>query len=282
MSNELQRQTSYSNSITQYKEQNKLIGAWIKNEDELQVANTYQEKKIGNYDREDMARLVEVMAQWRILLGVTSDASEHELIIICQFIYDNFKKFTLSDVKLAMNWSISGKIDVGFVTQKNISSYYISRALNAYDEEKRRIYNQLMYEREKHINRMKQEQKPEITPIDKANSFKDYIVSMFQSYKDGKIVFDLADMAYNWLKRTEQISLDKKVISEAIDYGKRKYLEEKQKEIKNSLQANLFASNESREEREKKLARSYMIMHYFDNIDLPTLVSRIKVEQFIK
>ena len=91
------------------KKQNVLIGDWIRNDTEIAVAQTFSEKRIGSFDREDMAKLVEVMAKWRVLLGVNNDSSETELIVICQFVYDNFKKFTLMDIKLAMNWAVSGK-----------------------------------------------------------------------------------------------------------------------------------------------------------------------------
>ncbi len=73
--------------------QNKLIGDWIQNEVEYEVAKTFDGKRIGQYTKEDMTKLVELMAHWRVLLGVTSDSTEIELVVICQFVYDNFKKY---------------------------------------------------------------------------------------------------------------------------------------------------------------------------------------------
>lgn len=269
-----------NNSLEQSREQNKLIGNWLQNEEEYQVALTYGEKRIGQFDREDMTKLVETMAQWRILLGVTTDATEHELIIICQFVYDNFKKFTLSDIKLAMNWTISGKVEVGFVTQKNISSYYISRALNAYEEEKKRIYNKLMYEREKELEKEKQLEQSKVTPQDKANIFKDAILTMYKSYKEGRPVLDFGDFVYRWLVNTSQLSKDSNIINEAIKYGQDMYLEERKKGGGLNPFANIALDDKI--ERQKKLSRQFMIMHYFDNHSMPQIVSAIKVEDFYK
>lgn len=226
-----------------------------------------------------MTKLVEVMAQWRLLLGVTSDSTEQELIVICQFLYDNFKKFTLSDIKLAMNWTISGKVDVGYVTQKNISSYYISRALNAYEEEKRRIYNKLMYERDKQIERQKNEDHSAITAKDRANIFKEAILTMYKSYKEGRPIIDFGDFAYNWLKRTNQLSKDPIVISDAIKYGQDMYLKERHSEGGLSPFSNL-GKTEDKQDRQKKLSRQYMIMQYFNHHTIPEIISKINILDF--
>ena len=278
MSQELQKQINSQNSLTQYNEQNPLIGDWVQGENEYAIALTYSDKKIGDYNREDMARLVEVMAQWRILLGVTSDSTEQELVIICQFVYDNFKKYTLGDIKLAMNWVISGKVDVGFVSQKNISSYYVSRALNAYDEEKRRIYNKMMYEREKHLHRLEMESKKKQTPSEKANDFKELILTMYDSYKKSGLFVDFGDFVYNWLKRSNLISRDNTVINAAVTYGREKYFEEIQEKKKFNPAA--VIEPETKEFRQKKLARHYMIIHYFDSINVSGIIKAIKIEHF--
>lgn len=219
------------------------------------------------------------MAKWRILLGVTSESTEAELIIICQFVYDNFKKYTLSDINLAMTWTISGKIDVGFVSQKNISSYYVSRALNAYDEEKRRIYNQLMTQREKEIRKLEDKQ-PEPSPEERANIFKSMIVSMYESFKNGEDFYDFGDSVYNWLKRTNQLNTNKVIIDQAVQYGKDRYLEERRKQNINQIATSLEPN--TREFREKKLARHYMILQYFESKNIAELIQSIKPQQFIK
>jgi len=282
MSNEIQKATQSSNSLERSSGQSKLIGDWITNEAEYSVARTYEGKRIEDFNHEDMKKLVEVMALWRHHLGVTSDPTEQELIVICQFVYDNFKRFTLADIRLAMNWAIAGKIDVGFVTQKNISSYYVSKALNAYGEAKRSIYNELMENRDRILERRSLEKSVQHTPAEKANQFREYIVSLYQGYKQGGYFYDIGDFAYNWLKKTNQLKLSKEHIDAAVAYGKQAASKIRQADA-GSAAALLRQSiaKESREQSEKRLAREYILMQYFDALSLPQIIDRISIKDFI-
>ncbi len=237
------------------------------------------EKKIGEFKREDMTKLVELMAQWRLLLGVTSESTEQELIVIVQFMYDNFKKFTLADVRLAMNWAISGKTDVGFVTQKNISSFYVSKAMKAYDDEKRVIYNRLMAEREKFLAKMEDENKPKVTPLMKAESFKEMIVGMYDSVQSGGIFYDIGDIVYNWLKRSGQLKPTKEQIAAAVRYGQDKYYEEKEQQ---SLRQKLTDTIDpmDKDKKQKKYAREFIIMQYFTIHTIGEIINKIHPSQF--
>ena len=148
------------------------------------VANTYNEKRIGEYTSEDMKGLVEVMAKWRLLLGVNNtDSTEVELIVICQFVYDNFKRFTLEDIKLAMNWAISGKIDMQFVSTKSISAMYVSKALNQYEDEKRAIVQRIAESKEAYERKKSREQNIEVSPQEKANSFKNILLDAYNDFR---------------------------------------------------------------------------------------------------
>jgi len=181
-----------------------------------------------------------------------------------------------------MNWAIAGKIDVGFVTQKNISSYYVSKALNAYGEAKRSIYNELMENRDRILERRSLEKSVQHTPAEKANQFKEYIVSLYQGYKQGGYFYDIGDFAYNWLKKTNQLKLSKEHIDAAVAYGKQAASKIRQADA-GSAAALLRQSiaKESREQSEKRLAREYILMQYFDALSLPQIIDRISIKDFI-
>lgn len=227
-----------------------------------------------------MTKLVELMAQWRLLLGVTSESTEHELIVICQFMYDNFKKYTLADVRLAMNWAISGKVEVGYVTQKNISSFYVSKAMKAYDDEKRVIYNRLMEERDRYLSRM-EESEMKVTPLQEAESFKEMIVGMYDSVQTGGVFYDIGDIVYNWMKRTGQLKPTKEQIDLAVKYGIDKYHSEKEDK---SLRQKMVESVDpaDREAKKKKYAREYMVIQYLTVNSLGDIINKIHPSQFTK
>lgn len=274
---EIEKSANYS---IQSKKQNTLIGDWIKSESDYAIALTYSEKKIGEYNKEDMRGLVDVIAKWRLLLGVTSESSDVELVVITQFVYDNFKWFTLADIKLAMNWTISGKVEVGYVTQKNISSYYVSRALNAYDEVKREIVQKLAADRDKY-NRglIEAEKNKKVTAEDKANSFKDMVLTCYEAHTKGQKWYDFGDFIFNWLKAINKIDRNPNLIQQAVDYGQRMYNEYK-KESNHFLK---FAANDTDEDRDKlqkKFGRQFMVKIFFDTHDVKEIVSLINVEYF--
>lgn len=282
MSNEIQKSTQSNSSLERSSGQNKLIGDWIRNEAEYSVARTYEGKRIEDFTHEDMKKLVEIMALWRHHLGVTSDPTEQELIVICQFVYDNFKRMTLADIRLAMNWAISGKVEVGFVTQKNISSYYVSKAINAYAEAKRHIYNDMMENRERVMMQRGLEKKVQHTPVEKANQFREYIVSLYQAHSQGGYFYDICDFAYAWLKKTNQLKLSKEDINAAVEYGKKAYTKIKQADA-GSAAALLRQSiaKETREQAEKRLAREFILIRYFESTPLSQIIDRINIRDFI-
>jgi hypothetical protein len=264
--------------------QNKLIGSWIRNDSELVVANTYNEKRIGDYNSEDMKGLVEVMAKWRLLLGVNNtDSTEVELVVICQFIYDNFKRFTLEDIKLAMNWAISGKIDMQFVSTKSINAMYVSKALNQYEEEKRAIVQRIVEAKESYERKRSREEKIEVTPKEKAETFKTLLLDAYNDYKQNGSFVDFQDFIYNWMRNNKILNPTQKDINDAMIYGETKLREVKQLELQDKDKAkNLTKYFESQDDdfRKKKFARNYVITKFFDKVQMGELIGYIKLEQF--
>lgn len=208
----------------QSKGQNKLLGDWIRNESELALVLTYDEKRIGDYDKEDMTKLVELMGKWRLLLGVNSEVTATELVEICRFVFQNFKKFTLSDVNNAMNWAISGKTDMTFVSSKTLSAMYVSKALNLYEDEKRAIINKVAEQKAAYEAKLSREQSLEVTPEQKAEIFKTTLINGYSDYQKGAKIFDFGDFIYNWLKNNKIITPTQKEVSEAVSYGEAKFL----------------------------------------------------------
>jgi hypothetical protein len=261
---------------------NVLIGSWIKTDDELVVARTFSEKKIMNYDADDMAELVKVMAQWRLLLGVTNDSTQAELVVICQFIYDNFGKFTLADIKTAMNWSIGGKIDVGFVTQKNISAFYISKCMQSYEARKMQLVNEIAYNKQRFESRRDLDTKTEVTAEYKCQVFKEYLISIYESYKENSTFWDTQESIYKWMKTTGQVNPTKEEIEEALNYGDVKIRKEKDERNMESILRGIkqTSSDQNPEEKRKKYAREYIVCKKFDETDIIQLLKKVHVSYF--
>lgn len=252
------------NSLTQSNKQNELIGTWIKTETELEIVKTLSNKKIAHFNKEDMASLVELMAKWKVLLGASNEATSEELILICQFIYDNFKKFTLEDIKIAMNWAISGKIDMSFVSTKTISALYVSKALQLYEDEKKNIINRIAEEKLAYERKKSRDEVITATPEEKANTFKTILIDVYTNYKNDGKFFDFGDFVYNWLKNNKILIPSKKDISDAMIYGEQKLREHKYS--KNQEEVNVMSKyfeSQSSEFKKKKFAREYIVTKFF-------------------
>lgn len=252
------------------------MGDWIKNADELAIVKTFDEKQIRDYNSSEMANLVDLMAQWRLLLGTTSEVTAEELTFICQFLYENFGHLTYSDIRLSMMWAIVGKTDIGFVSQKTLSSYYVSKAINAYMDQKGEMVNQIASNKLKH-----ESSKPKqiLTPSEKANNFKSHIMSVYKEYKVDGTLIDFGDMVYKWLKKSGCINPTSAEIDEALTIGNNKYIAERQEEsLKNIVLQSVNPKTENYLKR--KYAREYLIKKYFDNNDIIQIIQRISPNQF--
>ena len=273
-------QTQSQKLQTQSAKPNELIGNWVTTAEDNKIALTLSEKRIGQFDRVDMADIVDLMAQWRLMLGVTTDTTQEELIFITQFIYDNYKHLTLSDLNIAKNWSILGRIDVGFVTQKTFSSYYVSRCINAYEEEKRKIINQIAQNKERYETRKAIDNPTPQSAEEKANSFKDHILTMYRASNEERPIIDLADMVYNWLKAVGFLKLSDAEIKEAMLYATNRLREMNFQD--NKLNAKNQFDPQTEDMRKKKFAREYVINKVFKKLSVSDIVSKISIDYFKK
>lgn len=124
------------------------------------------------------------------------------------------------------------------------------------------------------------ENPPPISPTDEANSFKDYLVALYQSYKEGREFFDIGDICYNWGKKIGIIAPDNNTVSKAMEYAQKKLKETKQ-EDKRYNPINLSMSGDD-EQKKKKFARAYVLTLMFDNNTLGELIQKIHPSQFEK
>jgi hypothetical protein len=278
MNQEIQKADLNESQIA-LKGQNQLIGDWIRTKEEYSIAQTYSEKKLGQFDKSDMTILVELMAQWKVHIGITAETFDNELVFICQFLYDNFKHFTISDIRLAMNWAISGKLDLSYVSSKTLSSLYVSKALNLYEDEKRRIVNIISQQKDSYNRQKELNSKLEISPLDKANQFKEHIVSVYQKYKEDSLLIDIGDLIYNWIRANKIINISNSDVEEAIKYAHNRYIDEvSNKSIRTPFKTSI--DEVSKELRKKKFAREYILMKFFDKVDIINIIKVIREEQF--
>lgn len=226
-----------------------------------------------------MAQLVDAIATWQVMLGIGNDTTEQELVFICQFIYDNFDTLTLSDINMAMKLVVSQKIRLEYISQKKITALYVSKSLNAYVEYKTDIYNEILRNKQRHIDKLELKNIKVLNKSEKANDFKNHCIAMYKNYEQDGWTIDFGDFFYNWMKKLNLVS--DKIIPEAIAYAESKYIEDKKNPNRFQLQIKLGLNNvESIKFQKKKYAREYVVNTYFQNNDILDIIQKIKQEQF--
>jgi hypothetical protein len=103
---------------------------------------------------------------------------------------------------------------------------------------------------------------------------------MFKMHQNGVDFYDLGDMVYEWLKKTNKLSRSPETINTAVKYGHDKYYEEK---ANKSIRSKMYESVENEEDKErkkKKYARQFMIKHFFDNATIGEMINSIRPSDF--
>jgi hypothetical protein len=225
-----------------------------------------------------MSSLIDVLAKWRWMSGVSNNSQGEddiakELVYLSEFVVKNYNNITIDEISLCIDLSLTNKLDVDVNTYNSFSPMYVSRILNAYIEYKRVLYNNIYSKKDLEDSRKFLEKKP--TPEEKMHSMIDLIKYFYDEYKKEGEVKDHFNAIYNYLKRTNRITLSKDIIDQALEYGKRRSVEHI-----NTYWDLLDRDKPKGDEIVKRFARNYCVQMIFDTIDLNDFCSKIKVDEF--
>jgi len=231
-------------------------------------------------EREYTESLIDVLANWRWMAGVNvanqdeNDVAK-ELILIAQFIKNNYPKLTVDEIRLSIDLSLTDKLDVDVRTFNTFSPMYVSRILNAFLEYKRTVFSEVKARKELADDRKKMEMNP--TPEEKKQSMIELIAYFYAKYKEHGFINDYFSTVYLFFKRTGILKLDKELIEKALEYGKHMANKE----------ANDFMSlmdkgkdKTDKEVLQKRFARNYAVQDFFEKTPLEVILSKINVNQF--
>lgn len=235
-----------------------------------------------NY-KQKISEVIDVLAKWRWMSGVNNTQSEeeigHELAIIAKFVLDNYENITVDEISLAIDLSLTDKLDADVRTFNTFTPMYVSRILNAYIEYRRRMYNELMLRNEIEKNKIENQKSTKPSPEEELQTTRELISDFYRKYKETGEVEDFFNILYNYLRKTKKINPSKQVIDEAMLYGKRKAKEH----IKTYFEDAIGRTNmeESQIEIvEKRYARNYCVQKFFDTLDLEDFLSKMQISEF--
>lgn len=236
---------------------------------------------IYNKENKDINSLIDVLAKWRWMSGINvsnqhEDDVARELALLSQFVVKNYPNITTDEISLAIDLSLTNKLDVDVRTFNSFSPMYVSRILNSYLEYRRIKYDEIYDRKVKAEAKKKAEEKP--TPEQRMVAMKDLILYFWEQYKNEGEVKDHFNVLYDYLKRTNQLNLSKELIDEAIEYGKMR----SKNYVADYFTDVLGKEKVSGEDFEKKFARNYCIQKMFDDCeDVDLIVSKVTINHFI-
>lgn len=260
--------------------QKTLLSDYAVNKDEYEVLVAMKNTPISKTSNSAKEQIIDIVAKWKWMVGVNSSNQDEnevamELAMISNFIQNNYSYLTPQELNTAIELSLTDKLNVDVKTYNSFSPMYISRILNAYVDYRKAVFNHVNERKNKEILQI--ELDSPVTAEFKMSEMIELIRYIHQQYIETGKVNDVFNVLYNYFKRTNRIVLDKLIIAEAMAYGKKKM----EIHIHETWGLNL----RSRETPDtdlitKRFARNYCVDKYFKGLNLESLISSIKLNEF--
>lgn len=224
---------------------------------------------IGNL--KDLNPLVNVVAKWRMYIGLPKEDISEELSIVADFLHKQYEYLTIAEIELAYTLSVTNKLkDVEFYG--SFSPLYVGKVLDSFLYYRKLTLADTIRRKQQYDNEIKEmENRP--TPAKQCNDLKCLIKDIYEDYKVKKEIKDPFNICYNFFRKTKMIIVKKDEIDLAMDYGKKMYL---------SKERNLFdkVTESSKDLEIQRYARNWCVQKYFDNVGIDIILNNIKVEHF--
>ena len=101
--------TTSQNLSVQSKGQKSLLDFAKTNEETNIIICLEGNKAIGLLEN-PQEKLIDIVSKWRMYIGMPKNDVSEELIIVAQYIYENYPNITIAEIDLAVNLSISQKL----------------------------------------------------------------------------------------------------------------------------------------------------------------------------
>lgn len=244
---------------------------YTETKEEIQIVKCIQES-IMIQKLQELTPLINVVAKWRMYVGLPKTDVSEELSLVADFLYKEYGYLTVNEIELAYTLSVTNRLrEAEFFGY--FSPLYVGKVLDAYlyyrkitmaDTIRRR--DRAMQEAKELANKPTQEQQ--------AKQMKELFKEMYDRYKSQGEIYDPFSITYNFLRRAKLFTPTKDEIEEAVKWGK-----EKVQEIKREKYA-FVKYNLNQEEEEKRWSRTWCVQKYFENVDISVLLNNIKPEFF--
>ncbi len=212
------------------------------------------------------------------MLGINNNDTETEiakqLALISQYILKHYQNLTINEIDLAIDLSFKNSLGIDANSYNNFSVLYVTKILNSYLEYRRENYK-IIIDRKHHIDSKKEAEK-KATPKVRMEGIMELIEYFYIEFKSGNGVNDYFNTLYNYFRRTGKLNVDKKLVDEAMEYGKI----EAEKHINNVYHNALSSEKPNLDNIIKRFARNYCVERYFEKNALDIILSQVNINEF--
>lgn len=243
-------------------------------------------------EKDGKDKLIDVLAKWVYYLGLTK-LSPEDLVMLEMYIIRSYGHLTLEEIDLAIELSVSGKLDVDTNPYGNFSPMYVSNIIGAYLRYRNKMMTEIIQRRATVIR--EQDRQQAAAPHTQCLAMKETIRQCYDEHKNTGEITDFFNVIYNFLRRTNRMVEVYKAkessfkstpttfvmyptITEAcMDSARKKAAALAQQRGKKHIMSFLDGDDET---TIKKYARNYCVGLYFNAVPLDTLLNEITESEF--
>jgi hypothetical protein len=257
----------------QVRKQKDSFSNYCKSNDELNIV-----KSIFSERQNTIEDLIDVLAKWRWMAGIgtynqSEDDVAKELVLLSQFILKNYPNINIDEISLAIDLSLTDKLDVDVRAFNNFSPMYVSRILNSYKDYKLRLFKNIQERKNKEEDKILMEKN--VSPKEKMDNMIDLIRYFYDKFKSDGFIDDHFNTLYNYFRRTNKLNPNKDIVNQAIEYGRIRA-----NEYISSYFDALSKDKPNKESIEKRYARNYCVQIFFESLNLEDFISKIQISEF--
>ncbi len=269
---EIQLYQQFNGLSEQQQKQQTLLLSQAKTDEEKNIAISFTAgRKLNSLSdkKQDKDAIVKALAKWRIMLGISKEPSVEEYVINCGFVLDNYGHMTLMDMDIAINLALVGKLGFQVETYNSFAPLLISKILNAYENYKRRMVNELHAKAVKAIE-AEQSKPKEKTVDEKVTHGIQYLLHLVSQVKNKKPISNLGNAAWDIAVRCELVKDEDAEDLDAMEYALKRVQSDEHRNVVMEVFGKMVIATkkETVDSYRERYAKEFVLYRIFSKIAL--------------
>lgn len=250
----------------------------IKNVSQSQLAvynANLTNKKFKEYSTEkDLLLMNALITKWAKYIGAKQPEAI-DLNTIANYIRENFPNFNDVDLNELITLLVNGRLETDAESYGSLSVIYCSKVLHAYQDYKFKI----LFKVREEIQKIESEKAKPINKEERLANFKKLLIYAKETSLKETFI-DTGDVVYGFIRNSKLVAIPKHVQDDALDYGKKRFSDEKKKKymeatIKSTSYETLSDLKFDEEDKIKKYAREYVVNLWLKEVDIQPIVDKL-------